>query len=85
LEQAEQRYQHEARVEANAESLYERRWALDLLDLVLDRLRRENAASGREFVFDQLQSCLLGERPSETYAQLGTSAAFSIATSSRPT
>ena len=71
LEQAEPRYQLESRVEANAESLYERRWALDLLDHVLDRLRHEAAASGREAVFVQLQACLLGERPTETYAQLG--------------
>ena len=71
LERAEERYQLEACVEANAESLYERRWALDLLDHVLDRLRHEAVASGREAVFDQLQGCLLGERPTETYAQLG--------------
>jgi RNA polymerase sigma-70 factor (ECF subfamily) len=71
LELAEERYRLEARVEANAESLYERRWALELLDRVLDRLRREAVASGREAVFDQLQGGLLGERPTETYAQLG--------------
>jgi len=71
LEQAEARYRLEARVEANAESLYERRWALELLDRVLDRLRFEAVASGREAVFDQLQGCLLGERPTETYTQLG--------------
>lgn len=67
----EERYQLEACVEANAESLYERRWALDLLDRVLDRLRHEAVASGKEVVFDQLQGCLLGERSAETYAQLG--------------
>jgi RNA polymerase sigma factor (sigma-70 family) len=71
LEQAEERYQREGRVEASAESLYERRWALDLLDHVLDRLRLEAVASGREVVFDELQSCLLGERPTETYTRLG--------------
>ncbi|MBI4328011.1 MAG: sigma-70 family RNA polymerase sigma factor [Chloroflexi bacterium] len=71
LGRAEERYQLEARVEANAESLYERRWALDLLDRVLDRLRREAVASDKIAVFDQLQGCLLGERPNETYAQLG--------------
>ena len=69
---AEERYQLEARVEADPESLYERRWALDLLDQVLNRLRREAVASGREAVFEQLQGCLLGERPTETYAQLGS-------------
>jgi len=71
LEQAEERYLIEARVEATAESLYERRWALDLLDRALDRLRDEAVASGKGTVFDQLQCCLLGERPTETYAQLG--------------
>ena len=71
LEQAEARYQLEARGEAYPENLYERRWALDLLDRVLDRLRQEAVASGREVVFDRLQGCLLGERPNETYAQLG--------------
>jgi RNA polymerase sigma-70 factor (ECF subfamily) len=69
---AEERYQLEACVEADPESLYERRWALDLLDQVLNRLRREAVASGREAVFEQLQGCLLGERPTETYAQLGS-------------
>ena len=68
---AEERYQLEACVEADAQNLYERRWALDLLNHVLDRLRHGVVAAGREVVFDQLQGCLLGERPTETYAQLG--------------
>ena len=71
LEQAEKRYQLEACAGASAESLYERRWALDLLAHVLNQLRAEAVASGKEAVFDQLQGCLLGERPTETYAQVG--------------
>jgi len=71
LDRAEERYQLEACVEADAESLYERRWALDLLDHVLNRLRQEVVTSGKEAVFNELQGCLLGERPTETYAQLG--------------
>ena len=70
-EQAEGRYRLEARTEASAETLYERRWALDLLSGVLNHLREEAVASGKQTVFDQLQGCLLGERPAETYAQLG--------------
>ncbi len=68
---AENRYRREPLVEANPESLYERRWAIDLLDHALDRLRTEAGATGKQAVFDQLQSCLLGERTTETYAQLG--------------
>ncbi len=70
--QAEGRYQLEPQGDMNPEALYERRWALDVLDHVLDHLRQEAAASGKTAAFDQLQGCLLGERPTETYAQLGT-------------
>lgn len=69
---AEERYQLEAPSDASPESLYERRWALDLLDRVLARQRQEAVALGRDTLFDELQSCLLGERPTETYGQLGT-------------
>ncbi|MBM3881769.1 MAG: sigma-70 family RNA polymerase sigma factor [Verrucomicrobia bacterium] len=72
MEKAEERYQLEARVEADPESLFERRWALDLLERVLDRLRHEAAGSGRTAVFAELECCLLGDRPAETYAQLGS-------------
>ena len=72
LEKAEERYQLEARIEAKPESLFERRWALDLLEHVLDRLRHEAVDPGRRAVFDQLECCLLGDRPTETYAQLGS-------------
>ncbi len=71
MEGAEKRYGLEERVEITAETLYERRWALDLLEQVLDRLRQEAVAGDRAAVFDQLQGCLLGDRPNETYAQLG--------------
>jgi RNA polymerase sigma factor (sigma-70 family) len=71
LERAEPRYQLEPCEESNPERLYERRWALDLLDRVLDRLRHEVVVSGRESVFDQLQGFLVGERPAGTYVQLG--------------
>ena len=71
LEQAETRYRREARVEATAESLYERRWALDVLDHVLEQLRGEAVVQGKVVVFDGLQGRLLGERPTETYAHLG--------------
>ncbi|MCL5743534.1 MAG: sigma-70 family RNA polymerase sigma factor [Acidobacteria bacterium] len=72
MKTAADRYQLEARVETDPESLFERRWALDLLERVLDRLRDEAADSGRGTVFDELECCLLGDRPTDTYAQLGS-------------
>ena len=45
----------------SAEKIYERRWALTLLDQVLTRLRAEFVSSGKERVFDQLKGFLTGE------------------------
>lgn len=68
---AEERYQLEASVAADPERLYERRWALDLLDRAWNRLRQEAGTSGTEEVLDLLQGGLLGERHQETYSELG--------------
>jgi RNA polymerase sigma factor (sigma-70 family) len=70
-EEAENRYVLEGAAEASPEGLYERRWAISLLDHTLDRLRTEAVAGGKQVVFEALQGCLLGDRQSETYAQLG--------------
>lgn len=71
LEQAEGRYALESHAVADPEQLYERRWALDLLDRVLHRLRREAGTAERSTVFERLQGCLVGEPRGETYTQLG--------------
>ncbi len=71
LGHAEQRYQGEPYAEATAEAFYDRRWAMDLLQHVLARLRAELTVEGKESFFDQVQLCFLGEPLSETYAQLG--------------
>ncbi len=69
---AEARYRLEPVDLMDAEKLFERRWATALLDRVLDRLEEEFLQAGRKPVFDQLRVCLLGERGSVTYAQIGT-------------
>ena len=59
-ESAETRYQLEPADESSAEKIYERRWALALLDQVLGRLRDEFTRDGKERVFDELKSALTG-------------------------
>ena len=54
----------------DAERLYERRWALTLLDCVLERLQAEFAAAGKTELFDSLQPFLLGENTGRTYAEV---------------
>src|SRR5262249_38397563 len=60
-----------------AEKIFERRWALALLDQVLRRLREEYARDGKEKQFEQLKPTLTEASRSVPYAEiavrLGTS------------
>jgi RNA polymerase sigma-70 factor (ECF subfamily) len=73
---AEQRYALEPADQLSADRLFERRWALTLLDNVLACLRDEYADAGRLEVFETLKDALGGagrETPYATLAkQLGT-------------
>lgn len=53
------------------EKLYERGWALALLDHVLGHLRRECEAKGNAALFDALKDTLVGNMPDDTYAAIG--------------
>jgi RNA polymerase sigma factor (sigma-70 family) len=77
FDQAEGRYQFEPADVSTPETLYERRWALTVLERVLATVRAKWQHSGRGTEFDLLKATLLGERPAGGYAaaahQLGTS------------
>lgn len=68
--EAERRYHEEPAGVSDPEALYERRWALTLLERVLERLEEEFRAAGRQDLFNHLQPLLLGERTEQTYAEL---------------
>ena len=57
---AEERYRCEPAGPLNAEQLYERRWAMTLLEQVLARLEPEFVALGNAALFAELQVFLLG-------------------------
>lgn len=59
-EDAEQRFAREPVDERTPERVYERRWALTVLDHALDRLRREHESSGKLEVFEALKPRLTG-------------------------
>ena len=59
---AEARYRREPADLETADKLYDRRWALTLLDRVLARLREESAQSGKLAQFDALKGALTGEK-----------------------
>jgi len=77
LDGAEDRYAREPPDPVTPETLYERRWALTVIEQVLGGLREEWRRQNREPVFDALRECLLGMSPpggyAETAARLGMS------------
>jgi RNA polymerase sigma-70 factor (ECF subfamily) len=73
FEDGESRYLREPADERTPERLFERRWALTLLDEAMARLLEEHRAAGREALFDALRGTLggAGAGPEEPYAALG--------------
>jgi DNA-directed RNA polymerase specialized sigma24 family protein len=52
-----------------AEKLYERRWALTLLDRVLARLRQEFVIAGKAALFDALKGSLMAEKGAVSHGE----------------
>jgi RNA polymerase sigma-70 factor (ECF subfamily) len=57
----EERYQREAVHDETPERIFERRWALSMLDRVVEKLRTEFILHGRPEHFEQLKVFLLGQ------------------------
>jgi RNA polymerase sigma-70 factor (ECF subfamily) len=67
----ERRFDLEPADELTPEKIYERRWALTLLERVLGRLRDEHATGGKSDLFDALKSSLTDGGTAEGYRQIG--------------
>ncbi len=67
---AEERYALEPKDDASPDRLYEKRWALTLLDNVLATLRAIYAKDGKAELFDTLQPSLAWNAGGERYAEL---------------
>jgi RNA polymerase sigma-70 factor (ECF subfamily) len=67
---AERRYCLEPTDPASPEKLFERNWALALMEQALVRLRQEQRTWGKEAQFLELQSCLMTEPDAPRYAEL---------------
>lgn len=68
---AEQRYAAEPADTLSADKLFERRWALTLLEKVLAQLQGEQEATGRLTTFKELQPLLISTDRGVAYAELG--------------
>jgi RNA polymerase sigma factor (sigma-70 family) len=79
-ELAEQRYLGEPLESATADRVFERRWALTLLDRTMARLREEFTGAGKAEEFDRLKVCLTAERGEISYAEIAAALAMSEST-----
>jgi len=68
---AESRYRLEPSHELTPERVFERRWALTLLNQVLSTLRAESEAEGKGAVFDALKDCIGGRPADARYREAG--------------
>jgi DNA-directed RNA polymerase specialized sigma24 family protein len=76
---AEARYIAEPASDLTPDRIYERRWAMTLLEQTVARLREEHAANGRLEFFEALQDALTDEESTATYAKLGQRLGLSAA------
>lgn len=70
-ELAESRYARDPAHNVSPDRIFERSWALTLLESVLSRLRQEHAEQGKEGIFEKLKGYLIGEHPGLSYQQVG--------------
>jgi RNA polymerase sigma-70 factor (ECF subfamily) len=70
LDAAETRFSREPADTRTPEQVYEKQWALTLLESVLNRLRADYARDGKGALFHALEPCLIGTRETQPYAAL---------------
>ena len=75
LQDAEGRYFNEPAHDLTAERLFERRWAMVLLEHVLARLESEARLAGKSDLFAHLRPLLEGDELEESYKEIGDNAA----------
>jgi RNA polymerase sigma-70 factor (ECF subfamily) len=68
---AESRYRLEPADQTTPEMVYERRWALAILEQALCRLRQELANANKEKLFERLKGVLEGDGPQDSHALIG--------------
>jgi RNA polymerase sigma-70 factor (ECF subfamily) len=67
---AESRFASEPAYNLPADLLFDRQWAMTLLDRTMTQLQQEYVASGRAQLFDYLRNCLTKEESALPYAEI---------------
>ena len=76
FDDAEADFSHEPADHFTPEQSFEWRWALALLDQVMNRLNAEFVRDAKAELFETLKPCLLGERTAQPYATLASKLAM---------
>ena len=71
FETAEEQYRIDPPSDETPDKVFDKRWALTLLQNVLERLRTELSRSDKDRLFEQLKLFLTGERAGAGYAEVG--------------
>ena len=69
--EAENRYQAEPADNLAPDKIFEKRWAISLLERVLGRLREEFSAPEKRELFEALKQSLWGEKAMASYQEIG--------------
>jgi RNA polymerase sigma factor (sigma-70 family) len=76
-ERAETRYRLEPVEEEDPQRIFERRWALTVVESALQRLESESVSAGKAVWFAGLKSVLIDDPGSSSYSELGQSLGLS--------
>ena len=76
---AERRYGLEAAAPDSPDKVFERNWAVTLMEQVLERLRAEQVVADKRAQFELLRDCLMGEPDAPQYADLAAQLGLSQA------
>jgi RNA polymerase sigma factor (sigma-70 family) len=77
FDDGERRYQLEPADTATPEHLYERRWALDVIDRAMQRLEARHAQTARQALFERLKPFLRGDEESQSSRELSAALGLS--------
>jgi RNA polymerase sigma-70 factor (ECF subfamily) len=78
IQEGERSYRYEPADPITPETLFERRWAMTLLEQALARLRQELTDGGKERLYDALKGTLTGDGINEPYEQIGAELGMSV-------
>ncbi len=76
--QAEERFRLEPQHELTPEKLYEREWAMTLLDRARSRLHEEYSATGKADLYERLQGFPLTEKSDDSFQQAASELGMTV-------